>query len=107
MTLAWIDWLIVIAYMIFVVLIGIKMTKRASGGIEDFFLSGRNLKWWLIGTSMVASAFASDTPLFITNLVRTYGISGAWYYWNASLNGLLSAFLFAPLWSDGRLPYFG
>lgn len=98
MTLSWIDWLVVIAYMVFVIWIGVKMARRANGGIEDFFLSGRNLKWWLIGTSMVASAFASDTPLFITNLVRTYGISGAWYYWNASLNGLLSAFLFAPLW---------
>ena len=98
MVLSLIDWLIVVAYIIFIVWLGVRMTRRASGSMEDFFISGRNLPWWLIGTSMVASAFASDTPLFITNLVRTYGISGTWYATNASINGLLSAFLFAPLW---------
>ena len=98
MALSTIDWVVIFVYMVFVVCIGVRMARRASGGLEDFFISGRNLKWWLIGTSMVASAFASDTPLFITSLVRRYGISGAWYYWNASLNGLLSAFLFAALW---------
>jgi SSS family solute:Na+ symporter len=98
MVLSLVDWLIVVVYMIFVLWIGIRMTQRASGSMEDFFISGRHLPWWLIGTSMVASAFASDTPLFMTNLVRTYGISGTWYATNASVNGLLSAFLFAPLW---------
>src|SRR4030042_4296771 len=98
MVLSLVDWLIVVVYLIFVVWIGIRMTKRASGSMEDFFISGRHLRWWLIVSSMVASAFAPDTPLFITNLVRTYGISGIWYATNATVNGLLSAFLFAPLW---------
>jgi len=98
MALTLIDWLVVIVYFMFVIGIGIRMARRAGGSIEDFFISGRGLKWWLAGTSMVAAAFASDTPLFVTNLVRTYGVSGTWYAVNASINGLLSAFLFAPLW---------
>ena len=97
-TLSIIDWVIVLVYLIVVVCIGVSMTRRASGGMEDFFVSGRNLKWWLIGTSMVAASFSSDTPLFMTNLIRRYGIGGSWYAWNATVNGLLSAFLFAPFW---------
>jgi len=93
-----VDWIIVAVYLTVIVGIGVSMKRRAGNKIEDFFISGRNLRWWLIGTSMVAAAFAADTPLFITSLVRRFGISGAWYYWNASLNGLLSAFLFAPFW---------
>ncbi len=98
MVLSIADWLIVICYMILIIWIGVKLQKRASGSIEDFFISSRKLSWWLIGTSMVATAFASDTPLFITSLVRKYGIGGAWYYCNASINGIISAFVFAPLW---------
>jgi SSS family solute:Na+ symporter len=93
-----VDWIIVAGYLAVIVALGVSMKRRAGKNIEDFFISGRNLKWWLIGTSMVAAAFAADTPLFITSLVRRFGISGAWYYWNASLNGLLSAFLFASFW---------
>ena len=98
MALSMADWIIVGIYLAIIVGIGVSMKRRAGSKIEDFFISGRNLRWWLIGTSMVAAAFAADTPLFITSLVRRFGISGAWYYWNASLNGLLSAFLFAPFW---------
>jgi Na+/proline symporter len=78
-------------------------SRRAGSSVEDYFLAGRKLTWWLLGTSMVATAFASDTPLFITKLVRQYGISGAWYYWNASLNGLFAAFVVSYLWRRTRV----
>lgn len=92
------DWLVVVMYIACVVAIGIAMTRRAGHNIEDFFVSGRNLRWWLIAASMVAAAFSSDTPLMVTGLVRKYGASGAWYYWNGILGGLLSALVFAPFW---------
>ena len=92
------DWLIVLAYIACVVAIGVIMTRSAGKNIEQFFVSGRNLRWWLIAASMVAAAFSSDTPLMVTNLVRRLGVSGAWYYWNGILGGLLSALVFAPFW---------
>jgi len=92
------DWIIVLAYIACVVAIGVIMTRRAGSNIEEFFVSGRNLRWWLIAASMVAAAFSSDTPLMVTSLVRRFGVSGSWYYWNGLVGGLLSAFVFAPLW---------
>ena len=92
------DWLVVVGYVVCVVIIGIVMTRRAGHDIEEFFVSGRNLRWWLIAASMVAAAFSSDTPLMIAGLVRKYGVSGAWYYWNGILGGLLSALVIASFW---------
>lgn len=92
------DWIVIGLYMLSQLALGLYCEKKSGHSVEDFFLAGRKLTWWLLGTSMVATAFASDTPLFITKLVREYGISGAWYYWNASLNGLLAAFFISYLW---------
>lgn len=92
------DWVIIAIYVVAQLAAGLYLKRRAGSNVEGYFLAGRKLTWWLLGTSMVASAFASDTPLFITKLVRQYGISGAWYYWNASLNGLFAAFFIAYLW---------
>ena len=64
------DWIIVGGYCLFITLVGLAFKKRAEGSMEDFFLSGRRLPWWLAGTSLVATSFASDTPLFVTGLVR-------------------------------------
>jgi SSS family solute:Na+ symporter len=85
-------------YIACVVGVGIFMSRRAGHNIEEFFVSGRNLIWPLIAASMVAAAFSSDTPLMIAGLVRKYGVSGAWYYWNGILGGLLSALVFASFW---------
>lgn len=93
-----IDWIIIALYLLSQLALGLYCEKKSGNSVEDFFLAGRKLTWWLLGTSMVATAFASDTPLFITKLVRQYGVSGAWYYWNASLNGLLAAFFISYLW---------
>ncbi|MGC4111433.1 MAG: hypothetical protein QM747_13625 [Nocardioides sp.] len=92
------DWIVIALFLLSQLVVGFYCEKKSGNSVEDFFLAGRKLTWWLLGTSMVATAFASDTPLFITKLVRQYGLSGAWYYWNASLNGLLAAFFISFLW---------
>jgi len=93
------DWLIIIGYMIFSVLVGIYFSKKALRSVNDYFVSGRTLPWWLAGMSMIASAFAIDTPLGITGLVAKDGIPGVWYAWSFVLGGAgaLGAFIFAPL----------
>ncbi len=78
--------------------IGLYFTKRASKNTSEFFLSGRNLPWWLAGTSMVATTFSSDTPLYITGLIRSEGIYENWQWWCFILSGMLSVFFFARLW---------
>ncbi len=96
------DWILVVTYLILLMVISSVIGRRANKGVDEFFIAGRSLPWWMLGTAMVATAFASDTPLFITKLVRQYGISGAWYYWNASLNGIIGAFMIAHLWRRTR-----
>ncbi|MPY89061.1 MAG: sodium:proline symporter [Luteitalea sp.] len=96
--MATIDWLIVILY--FVVSFGIAAyySRRAGKSIEEFFLSGRNLPWWLAGTAMVATTFAADTPLAVTELVAQNGIAGNWLWWNFLFGSVLTVFFFARLW---------
>src|SRR6059036_2042794 len=96
--MTWIDWLIVAAYFILSALVGIYYSKRAGGSMHEFFLSGRDLPWWMAGTSMVATTFAADTPLAVTELVARNGIAGNWLWWNAALGGVLTVFFFARLW---------
>ena len=96
--LHWIDWAIIIAYIIFSLGVGIYFSKRAGSSTEEYFLSGRSLPWWIVGTSMVATTFAADTPLAITEFVRGQGIWQNWFWWNLLLSGLLGALLFSRLW---------
>ncbi len=93
-----VDYLIVIAYFIFSVSIALIYSKRAGKSTNDFFLSGRNLPWYLAGISMVATTFAADTPLAVTELVAKNGISGNWIWWNFAFGGMLTVFFFARLW---------
>jgi len=92
------DWAIIAAYFIFNLLIGFYYKNRAGKSIGEFFLSGRNVPWWLAGTSMVATTFAADTPLVVTGLVARNGIAGNWLWWNMVASGMLTVFLFARLW---------
>lgn len=92
------DWLFVVLYFIFSIGIGLYYSKRASGSTKEFFLSGRSLPWWLAGTSMVATTFAADTPLAVTELVANNGIAGNWLWWNFVFGGMLTVFFFARLW---------
>lgn len=92
------DFSIIGIYFLFSLAIGIYFTKRASSSVSEFFLSGRNLPWWLAGTSMVATTFSSDTPLYVTGLVRGHGIYENWQWWCFIMSGMMSVFFFARLW---------
>ena len=98
MKLTYLDWIIVAAYFAFNLAIGFYYKARAGKNMGEFFLSGRNVPWWLAGTSMVATTFAADTPLVVTGLVARYGIAGNWLWWNFVASGMLTVFLFARLW---------
>lgn len=96
--IATIDWVIIILYLIISLGIGFIMSKRAGKSTTSFFLSGRNLPWYIAGTSMVATTFAADTPLAVTELVAKNGIAGNWLWWNMVFGGMLTVFFFARLW---------
>jgi len=96
-----VDWLIVGLYVAFALAVGIRFQGRASRNVEEFFLSGRSLPWWLAGTSMVATSFAADTPLVITGWVRDAGIWKNWLWWCFAISGMLGVFLFARWWRRG------
>lgn len=103
MNISIIDWAIVASYILFALGLGIYFSKRAGKNIDEFFISGRNLPWWLAGTSMVATTFAADTPLAVTGIVVNDGIAGNWLWWNAVLSGMLATFLFARLWRRSEI----
>ncbi len=92
------DWLIIILYFIFSFGISFYFSKKAGKDTGNFFLSGRSLPWWIAGTSMVATTFAADTPLAVTELVSKNGIAGNWLWWNMVFGGILTVFFFARLW---------
>jgi len=98
MALNAIDWAIVAAYFILSVGIGLYFTKRGGESLNEYFLSGRQVTWWLAGASMVATTFAADTPLVVTGLVSAHGVAGNWLWWNMLMSGMLTVFFFARLW---------
>ncbi len=103
MQLTTLDWAVIAAYFALNLAIGFFYMKRASGDVGEFFLSGRNVPWWLAGTSMVATTFGADTPLVVTGLVYNQGIAGNWLWWSFCLSGMLTVFFFAPLWRRARV----
>ena len=98
MDLHWIDWAIIVLFLIFSLTIGLYFRKRASKNLESFFLGNRQMPWLIAGISMVATTFAADTPLAVTELVGTSGISGNWIWWSFLAGGMLTTFFFAKLW---------
>jgi Na+/proline symporter len=98
MTLSILDWFVVAAYFALNLAIGLYYMRRARGSTTEFFLSGRDVPWWLAGTSMVATTFAADTPLVVTGMVARYGIAGNWLWWNMAASGMLTVFVYARLW---------
>ena len=92
------DWLIVAAFFVVSLGIGLAATRRAGKSSSEFFLSGRNMPWWLLGVSMVATTFATDTPNLVTGLVRDQGVAGNWLWWAFLLSGMLTVYVFAKLW---------
>ena len=98
MVLSRLDWVVLVAVMAVPLVVGIRYCRRSGASVGQFFLSGRDLPWWLAGTSMVATTFAADTPLAVTELVAADGIAGNWIWWNAALGSMLTVFFFARLW---------
>ena len=98
MNLTLLDVLVVVGYVVFAVAVGLRLSRRASSNVDEFFVSGRSLPWWLAGTSMVATTFAVDTPLVITGWVRDHGIWKNWLWWCFAITSLLGVFVFARLW---------
>lgn len=98
MRLAAVDWLFIGWYLALSIGIGLYYSKRAGKSISEYFLSGRSLPWWLLGTSMVATSFSSDTPLAVTGIVVKDGVAGNWLWWNFMLGGALTVLFFAHLW---------
>ena len=98
MMLTAIDWVIVAAYFILSIGIGLYFTKKGGESLDEYFLGGRKVTWWLAGASMVATTFAADTPLVVTGLVAQHGVAGNWLWWNMLMSGMLTVFFFARLW---------
>lgn len=103
MKLVTIDWLIISAYFVMSLLIGLYYARRAGRSTEEYFLSDRSMPWWLAGTSMVATTFAADTPLAVTEMVARNGVAGNWLWWSLLASGMLTVFFFARLWRRARV----
>src|SRR3954462_12554612 len=98
MQLSALDWVVIVGYFVINLAVGVFYYRRASADVSEFFVSGRDVPWWLAGTSMVATTFGADTPLVVTGFIYTYGISGNWLWWSFALSGMLTVFFFARLW---------
>ena len=103
MKLVTIDWLIIAAYFVMSLLIGLYYARRAGQSTEEYFVADRSMPWWLAGTSMVATTFAADTPLAVTEMVARNGVAGNWLWWSMLASGMLTVFFFARLWRRARV----
>jgi len=103
MQLTTLDWMVVLVYGVLSLGIGLAFVRRASRGTEEFFLSGRKVSWWLLGTSLVATTFSTDTPNLVTDMVRNGGVSQNWLWWAFLLTGMCTVFFYAKLWRRSRV----
>ncbi len=98
MQLSSLDWGIIALFFLVFLIIGLRVSKKAGSSSKEFFLSGRNMPWWLLGVSMVATTFSADTPNLVTDIVRQNGVSGNWVWWAFLITGMLTVFVYAKLW---------
>ena len=103
MILQTIDWIIILLFFIMLLSIGFITSRRAGDSTVNFFLSGRNMPWWLLGISMVATTFSADTPNLVTDMVRTGGVASNWLWWAFLLTGMLTVFVYAKLWNRSKV----
>jgi len=97
------DWIVVIIFFIILLTIGFFSSRQAGKSATNFFLSGRNMPWWLLGVSMVATTFSADTPNLVTDMVRTGGVASNWLWWAFLLTGMLTVFVYAKLWNRSKV----
>ena len=97
------DYLIITIFFAITLSIGLFVSKKSGTDSNEFFLSGRTMPWWLLGVSMVATTFSTDTPNLVTDIVRTNGVSGNWVWWAFLLTGLLTVFVYAKLWRKSNV----
>ena len=97
------DYLIIGGYMVFSLAVGVILSRRASQSSDSFFLGGRSLPWWLVGISMVATSFASDTPIVVTEMIRQYGLQRVWWLFSACIALSTGMFLFSRLWRRAEI----
>ena len=102
-TLTTLDFVIIILFFTITLSIGIYVSKKSGKSSSEFFLSGRTMPWWLLGVSMVATTFSTDTPNLVTDIVRTNGVSGNWVWWAFLITGLLTVFVYAKLWRKSNV----
>ena len=100
--MAFVDWAIIAGYVLAAFLIGLVFAKKAGKGVAEFFVAGRSLPWYIAGTSMVATSFSSDTPIFISAMLREQGIYANWLWWSWIIGLMAATFFFAPLWRRSR-----
>jgi Na+/proline symporter len=98
-----IDWIVVILYLILTMALGLYLSKKAAKSLEEFFVSGRSLRWWLAGTSMAATTFSIDTPLYICGVVASRGIAGNWEWWSFGIAHIVLIYIFARLWRRAEI----
>lgn len=103
MSLSPLDWIIIVAFFVVSLLIGLLVSRRAGRSSAEYFLSGRSMPWWLLGVSMVATTFAIDTPNLVTGIVRQDGVAGNWVWWAFLLTGMLTVFVYARLWRRSQV----
>ena len=103
MQISFLDWLIIFSFFGIFILIGFITSKKSGENSKEFFLSGRNMPWWMLGISMVATTFSADTPNLVTNIVRENGVSGNWAWWAFLLTGMMTVFFYAKLWRRSKV----
>lgn len=103
MILATLDWILILSFFLIFLIIGLLVAKKSGKNTQEFFLSGRNMPWWLLGISMVATTFSADTPNLVTDIVRQNGISGNWVWWTFLFTGMLTVFVYAKLWRRSKV----
>ena len=103
MQLTQLDWIVVCLYITVTLITGLYFARRASRQTDEFFLGGRSMPWWLLGTSMVATTFSTDTPNLVTDLVRTGGVSENWIWWAMGISGMCTVFFYAQLWRRSNI----
>ena len=103
MVLQTLDWIIIAVYFALSLFIGFWYREQAGKSLTDFFLGGRNMPWYVAGISMVATTFAADTPLWVTEVIAQHGISGNWLWWNMLIGGMLTTFFFSKLWRRANI----